>query len=432
MVALTIAGCAGEESSPAPVPTDAGVSDGGSDPNALGQPDEPDGSGPSTMADSAPSPSSVGSCCATQETPGCEEPAVEACVCAIDRLCCAGAWDERCVALVDAEGCGQCGTPPSTACEVRQVSDEAPSMLRGALGASDEVATDAVELSCGSIAEPELLFAFTAPEAGSYVFSTAGSEVFDTVLAVIDGTACDGEELACNDDDTSELTSRVVLELAAGQAVLVAVESWGEEAGAIEVEVTAGDGGPAIIDEQSCTVTDLPATLPASVTGEASDEADLLTPSCALYGSSGEALYRFTADQAGRYRFDTRGSDVDTVVQVLDGDCAGEELACNDDSDLGGLAAIAELDMSAGQTVVINVDSFDGMGSYALSVDRMDAAAEEPAVESTGSCCSPQAGGGCADAAIAACVCAVDDYCCTGTWDALCVEAVSVLECGGC
>ena len=59
-------------------------------------------------------------------------------------------------------------------------------------------------------------------------------------------------------------------------------------------------------------------------------------------------------------------------MQVLDGDCSGEELACNDDSDLGGLAAIAELDMSAGQSVLINVDSFDGTGSYALSVDRVD------------------------------------------------------------
>jgi len=411
-LALAIAGCAGEESSQPPA--DAGVD------AAIGHaPLEPDV--PSTPDDAGTTQSSVGSCCETQQSAGCEEPTVEACVCAIDRLCCAGAWDDRCVALVEAEGCGQCGPAPSTLCEVSAESDTAPSTLEGMLGQVDGVATDALELSCGSIAEPDVVFAFTAPEAASYDFSTAGSAIFDTVLAVIDGDACGGEELGCNDDDGSDLTSRLVLELAAGQQVLLAVESWGEEPGAVEVHVAASGASP-VIDPTSCDADELPTSLPASVAGEASDQEGVLTPSCALYGSAGEALHRFTAEHDGRYRFDTRGSDADTIVQVLDGDCAGEELACNDDSDAGGLAAIADLDLHAGQTVLINVDSFDGTGNYTLTVDKIDPT----------SCCAQHASGGCSDAAIAACVCAIDEPCCAESWNQLCIDAIALHGCGSC
>jgi hypothetical protein len=384
-LALAIASCAGDE---APnLPADAGVD------AATGRPPpEPDAS--STQNDAGLRQSSVGSCCETQHSAGCEEPSIEACVCAIDRLCCAGAWDDRCVAMVEAEGCGQCGPAPSTLCEVSAESDAAPSTLAGVLGQSDGVVTDALELSCGSIAEPDIVFAFTAPEAGSYDFSTAGSGIFDTVLAVINGHACGGEELGCNDDDESDLTSRLVLELATGQQVLLAVESWGEEPGEVEVHVTAS-AGSTVIDPESCVADELPASLPASVTGEASDQDDLLTPSCALYGSAGEALHRFTAEQAGYYRFDTRGSDADTIVQVLDGDCAGQELACNDDSDAGGLAAIADLELRAGQTVLINVDSLDGSGNYTLTVDKIDPSIDETPDASADSCCTQHADGGC-------------------------------------
>jgi hypothetical protein len=39
---------------------------------------------------------------------------------------------------------------------------------------------------------------------------------------------------------------------------------------------------------------------------------------------------------------------------------------------------------------------------------------------------------GCADAAVQACVCAVDSYCCAVAWDALCVAHVESLGCGSC
>ncbi|HWB81004.1 MAG TPA: hypothetical protein VG755_38840 [Nannocystaceae bacterium] len=39
-----------------------------------------------------------------------------------------------------------------------------------------------------------------------------------------------------------------------------------------------------------------------------------------------------------------------------------------------------------------------------------------------GACCEPQMGPGCGDTAVQDCVCAFDDFCCTDTWDDLCVQ----------
>jgi hypothetical protein len=49
-----------------------------------------------------------------------------------------------------------------------------------------------------------------------------------------------------------------------------------------------------------------------------------------------------------------------------------------------------------------------------------------------GACCTTSAGPGCADAAIEACVCASDSYCCSTAWDSACVGEVTSLGCGTC
>lgn len=47
-------------------------------------------------------------------------------------------------------------------------------------------------------------------------------------------------------------------------------------------------------------------------------------------------------------------------------------------------------------------------------------------------CCSPSEAGGCGDAPIETCVCAQDDYCCSGQWDIACVTEVEDFNCGSC
>jgi hypothetical protein len=49
-----------------------------------------------------------------------------------------------------------------------------------------------------------------------------------------------------------------------------------------------------------------------------------------------------------------------------------------------------------------------------------------------GSCCDPQAGPGCPDPEVQACVCAQDPFCCEDTWDFQCTGEVVSLGCGTC
>jgi len=51
---------------------------------------------------------------------------------------------------------------------------------------------------------------------------------------------------------------------------------------------------------------------------------------------------------------------------------------------------------------------------------------------SGGSCCAASTTAGCVDAAIEACVCADDPYCCSTAWDSTCAGEVTSLGCGTC
>ena len=50
----------------------------------------------------------AGNCCEPQETPGCKNPDIQACVCALDAYCCETMWDDICVEEVEGENCGSC------------------------------------------------------------------------------------------------------------------------------------------------------------------------------------------------------------------------------------------------------------------------------------------------------------------------------------
>ncbi len=47
-------------------------------------------------------------CCVDNGTPGCDDPTIEACVCAHDSYCCDTAWDQTCADEVVSFGCGTC------------------------------------------------------------------------------------------------------------------------------------------------------------------------------------------------------------------------------------------------------------------------------------------------------------------------------------
>lgn len=53
-------------------------------------------------------------CCVPSPEPGCLDPEIESCVCALDSFCCDTAWDQQCTALVSEGGCGMCTYPTGT------------------------------------------------------------------------------------------------------------------------------------------------------------------------------------------------------------------------------------------------------------------------------------------------------------------------------
>jgi hypothetical protein len=356
-------------------------------------------------------------CCEAALFPGCGSDEVEACVCALDPLCCTSAWDAACVEHAASSACGACSTGGG-ACDI----DATLAGDRTTQSANLDGSTDAASASCGNAGAADVRFLFTANRTGTYTFATRGSTVSDTVLAILDGEGCGGVELACNDDDGSELASRVTVRLEAGQTVTAVVESWDEERGEVSLTVSTGTDAPSA----ACEPIELADRIPIAVTGEASGRPTPRVPSCALFGSLGEVTYAFVAPEAGTYRFDTSGSETDTVLQILDGACGGIELACNDDTDGGDLAAQLDLTLALGQSVVVGVSSVDGHGSYVLAIARVSNSLDGA------DCCEANAVGGCADPVVEACVCAEDSFCCEAGWDALCASFVEAAGCGEC
>lgn len=211
--------------------------------------------------------------------------------------------------------------------------------------------------SCGGDGG-EFGVAFTADEAGLYTFDTIGSS-FDTVLYVQDGDSCGAAELACDDDGAAEATSRVQVQLAAGQSVIVMVDAYAiEDTGAFTLN--------AALLSASCDADDLGNTLPTSASGVTSG-ASQVQGECG--GDEGpEAFFEWTAPAAGTYRISTAGSGYDTVLHVHDSGCLGAELACDDDG-AGDLHSQLDVTLAASQQIGIVVDSYDDLsGPFELTI----------------------------------------------------------------
>lgn len=71
---------------------------------------------------------------------------------------------------------------------------------------------------------PEVLFAFRAPEDGTYHFSTEGSEGFDPILYLRVGSA-EGLDIGCDDNFLGQLESQLWSRMAAGDTVHVVLDS---------------------------------------------------------------------------------------------------------------------------------------------------------------------------------------------------------------
>lgn len=215
---------------------------------------------------------------------------------------------------------------------------------------------------------PEQSFQWRAPAADTYAFDTVGS-AYDTVLYLRDG--CAGAPLDCNaeifgnprDDVPIQRVSRVSRALEAGAEITVVVDGEGVTPEGAFVLNIWGLGA-------ECGDADLGSAVGPGVAEGDNDAAPTrYAADCAT--TARDRTLRWQAPAAGRWRFDTAGSEHDTVLWILGATCLGPALACNDDA--GGLQSQVEVELVAGQAIIVAVAGFRGRaGHWVLNITRVD------------------------------------------------------------
>ncbi|MFO0617549.1 MAG: hypothetical protein U0414_33450 [Polyangiaceae bacterium] len=252
---------------------------------------------------------------------------------------------------------------------------------------------------CAPYVNDAVWFAFTAPNAGSYVFDTNGSDMEDTALAVFDaclsGNGGPPALLGCDDDGGEGKHSRIEGTMPAGGSICLAVAGhYLDEHGGFKLNVSAAPGRP---PNDHCAGA-LPLELSLTQSGE-------------NYGSEPEALgddacpggefalwYTFTAPEDGDFKFDTKlTTDAEPGIALYvasspDG-CNGplEKIACSEDPN----PAVTRT-MSAGEQVWIRVGTnVFTRGPIAVRVGPKHTPEIDPSsTSSTSSSSSSGAGGG--------------------------------------
>ena len=217
--------------------------------------------------------------------------------------------------------------------------------------------------TCGGGGAPDIAWLFTAPADGDYTFDTMGSTV-DTVLYVLDGE-CAGKQLQCDDDGLVNTTqSMMSVSLLQDQTVTVVADSFGLQGGNVNLTVREGS--------VSCPV-DIGSAVPQTVSSQTNVATDEFTGSCGL-GAAADQGFVFTPPQDGTYTFEITNNTFDTLLYILDGECSGSELGCNDNlvGSLNGASGLA-LGLPAGQPVTIVVDgAFGAGGTFDLNIGMLE------------------------------------------------------------
>ncbi len=229
---------------------------------------------------------------------------------------------------------------------------------------------------CAPLSMHDLWYEFRvpreAPFGGLLTVTTCGSRDFggiglgpDTVLTLFD--ACEGGELACNDDAylpaCSFADASLRLHCRAEQSVLIRVAAADVSAlclghGRFALSATLAAYPP---DNDSCAAA-APvfdgdwafSTFAASTDGPSS---------CAAQGA--DVWFLYFANRSGAVRVQTCAEDLefDTVLAVYaDGDCGGAPIACNDDAaDCDGPGGSRlEFDAQCGRRYLLQVGGRDG------------------------------------------------------------------------
>lgn len=272
--------------------------------------------------------------------------------CGLDPTC--GLPCGACAAGESCDSTGQCAPWLAAECPAADLGTTAAQVA--ALGSTQSAGDDS-EGTCGGEGAEDVAFGWTAPKAGVYRFATDGSEL-DTVLYLRD--ACDGAELACN-DNSEGTTSALSVALEAAQSVTVVVDGSGASSG-------SSSNFHLSIEEAICPDADIGSRLGSmTMQGSTLGGTDRLASSCFDSGKA-EAVFAWTAPTAATYMFSTKRSSVEHNIYIRDGSCAGAELACSGDGE-----PELSVELEAGQHVVVAVEVAGAQGGgFGLDIRSSD------------------------------------------------------------
>ena len=160
-------------------------------------------------------------------------------------------------------------------------------------------------------------YSWTAPADGNVALTTQGS-AFDTLLAVYTGAAVGALTLvAANDDDPGAGSlSTVSFAVSNGVTYKVAVDGF---SGKVEVGSVNLYWQPSPANDNFADVLVLSSTSSGTATGDTSGATREPGEPAQLLFSPGTIWYSWTAPADGTYKFDTFGSNSDTVLAIYAG-----------------------------------------------------------------------------------------------------------------
>ena len=313
-------------------------------------------------------------CCTDNGTAGCEDPPIEACVCAQDPFCCSNSWDYLCAAGVTDYGC-------SNACPDDYLGDRIEIDQNGANGGHPDISVGPNAI-CGNNQ-----VCFKAAVIGTLSSGLAGTNGRRALHVIFTDLAAAG----AGDPQVSALLNSI--------GYRHAERTFVDRTKTLRFSFRPG-GGAAVDDRPLVT---------ANV--EAGDLLpDLFTNATLVLSEGAES----TITSSHLHAFDADSPASDIVYSLL----------TEPESGVVRVSASPALTFTQAQ-----VNS--GFVSYAHGGGEAPADGFDFTVASN-DCCSAHLSPACSDALISECVCASDPLCCSGHWFQGCADLVQSLSCGLC
>jgi len=376
-----------------------------------------------------------GGCCIANGTPGCDDPAVTACVCDMDAFCCTSQWDALCASQAD-----ECGTCDGDCCAANETPGCDDETCEATICAADPYCCDTKwDSICAGAAEDTCEACAVGPECGDG--SCNGAETCADCPE--DCGWCEGEGSCCIANGTPGCDNKAVQDCVCDADPFCCTNTWdslcaaaADDCGSCGGDCCAANDTPGC-DDETCE-----ATVCAADPYCCDTKWDSICAGQALDMCAGCAVDPFCGDG---------NCDADEDCVGCAGDCGGcQGDCCASNGSIGCNDPMCQAAVCAADPWCCNVNWDNACAAGAA--DLCPACAPEPfcgdgncdANENCvncagdcggcqGDCCASNGSVGCNDPACQAAVCAGDSFCCEVEWDGLCAADAEDLcpACGG-